>query len=271
MKAINMVSWIRKISKLLKFLIPSKATFISLQWIFLPMVYIIIGGIFELFFPRSLLVASLLSVAIFIGGFLKAVYEKVRSAREVSYERISWGYPRFYLWLMVIVAILIFYYLLMPPIIDFLLYLIDLTLKEPIQMSTIFIYTFAAISGLIVFGIVLSYLSDEDIKKFNEKRLEFGGVGAVLLSIADIIVFIQGMRGVSVHYPFFYMVALRGMLIAFFCLILTWITLISILVKGMKRKGISHLIFSITFGTYAGTTVIYASSELLGLWIQTLI
>lgn len=132
-------------------------------------------------------------------------------------------------------------------------------------LAIFIVFGLSIITGLIVLVVIILYLPSSVLEEIEEKKLEFGFLGTLLLTISDILVLIGGMHGISVHYPQLISVAKVGILLAFACVITSWAMCSCLFKYGIKRRNVSHLLLATTIAIYSAITILYATAELLGL------
>jgi hypothetical protein len=295
-------------------ILPFPSTFETAHWLVLCIFYVFLGAIVNLFISGALLIASFVSIGVFLAGILATfrlrkreiesearareimARELIRQLKRTEGERLSdrartqsdggteaksthestysGSYPReeessIRRTLIIIAALIVFgivFLIFVAPqlwksLSDFAGYLVS----DSGVVATFVVLTSSTVTCAIMLIVIFLYLPTSVVKEINKKKMEFGILGTVLFTISNILVLVEGMQGVSAHYPQLVSVAIVGMAFSVACMVCSWAMCSFLLTKGIQRRNISHLFLAITIGIYAAITMLYASAELLAL------
>lgn len=304
------------IKRYVRLLLPFPSAFKTPRWLFLGVFYVFFGAIVNPILPGVLLVASLASIGVLLGGIVSTYrqqrmegalrraissVDRARSLLDPLYSgmiKIEVPQPvlrprlsrmqRFKAWIknllefvkslikpliiVAIIAVLVIAFMIFvaPHLGKFLISFVGYLASNSSALATFLVSVLSSITFVTMLIVVLS-LPIHVINEIDDEKLEFGILGTVLLTISDVLVLIEGMQGISVHYPSLYSVATVGMWLSVVCLVCSWTMCSSLLTRGMTRRSLSHLFLAITLGTYAAITMLYATTELLGLLLGLIV
>lgn len=264
-------------------------------WFFLCIFLILLGAMLDPFFYGALLVGSFAAIAVFFSAaFAMFRRRRLESLRTISslldetiifhrhspfssllfprrlsrWERLKRSTKRLLKSTGFCVAIVVLGLSLLaffaPQIWKLLADFLGYLLSDFSVLAAFLALLSAVITGSIMLAVIFLYLPIDVIEEINEKKMEFGILGTVLLTVSNVLFLIQGMQGVCDHYPRLVSVALVGMSLAVACTIMSWVMCGFLLTKGIERRNASHFSLAMVIAVYAAITILYVVLELLG-------